>query len=551
MRNTSSESQVLLAVQAIQKTPSLSIRKTAKIFQVCPATLHNRMNGKRARQDTRSNNCRLSKLEEQTIIRHILDLDARGFSPRIVHVEDMANTILESRNARRVGTRWASNFVNRQPELKMRFSRAYDYQRALCEDPEKIKPWFALFRNMKAKYGIQDEDVYNFDETGFMMGQITSMMVVTGADRSGKRKKVQPGNREWVTVIQGVCSDGWCLPPFIVVKGVYHLANWYSDSTLPRDWVIKPTLNGWTDNETGLDWIRHFEKHTVTRARGRYRLLVIDGHESHVSAAFEAFCKEKRIVTVSMPPHSSHLLQPLDVGCFSPLKRAYGCEIEGFIKSFVTHITKAEFLIAFQAAFSKVFTYANVKAGFQGAGLVPFDPERVISKLDVKLSTPSPTGTSVPANTLWVSQTPHNLTEATSQTDFIKSRVSRHQGSSPTPILSAIDQFSKGAMAIIHENTVLKAQVRNLQEANNSLAKRRRAKKTRVQHGGTLAIGEAQDLLDQKDVDRQLGEETRANSSCARRTRLREKHCGVCGKTGHNARTCEMDTELSEESEST
>ena len=60
-------------------------------------------------------------------------------------------------------------------------------------------------------------------------------MVVTGADRDSKRKKVQPGNREWVIVIQGVCADGWCVPPFIVVKGVYHLANWYADSTIPRD----------------------------------------------------------------------------------------------------------------------------------------------------------------------------------------------------------------------------------------------------------------------------------------------------------------------------
>ena len=462
MGNTSSESQILQAIQAIQKTPGLSLRKAAKIFQVSVTTLHSRINGRRARQDTRPSSCRLSELEEQAIVHYILDLDARGFPPRIVNVEDMANTILESRDAQRVGTRWASTFVNRQPELKMRLSRAYDYQRALCEDPEKIKAWFALLRNMKAKYGIQDEDVYNFDETGFMMGQITSMMVVTGADRSGKRKKILPGNREWVTVIQGVCSDGWCVPPFIVVKGVYHLANWYSDSTLPRNWVIKPTSNGWTDNETGLDWIRHFEKHTATRARGRYRLLGIDGHESHVSAAFEAFCKEKRIVTVSMPPHSSHLLQPLDVGCFSPLKRAYGYEIEGFMKSLVNHITKAEFLIAFQAAFSKVFTLENVKAAFQGAGLVPFNPERVISKLDVKLSTPSPTGTLLAANIPWTSQTPHNPTEATSQTNFIKSRVSCHQGSSPTPILSAIDQFSKGAMAIMHENALLKAEVRNL-----------------------------------------------------------------------------------------
>ena len=90
-------------------------------------------------------------------------------------------------------------------------------------------------RNTVAKYGIADADIYNFDETGFMMGQITASMVVTSSDRRGKPKLAQPGNREWVTVIQGVCSDGWCLPPFIAVKGAYHLANWYADSTLPRD----------------------------------------------------------------------------------------------------------------------------------------------------------------------------------------------------------------------------------------------------------------------------------------------------------------------------
>ncbi|KAK6823615.1 hypothetical protein PG987_013872 [Apiospora arundinis] len=406
------------------------------------------------------------------------DAHSRGFAPRIPDVEDMANTILATRDAIRVGTRWASNFVKWQPQLKTRLSRVYDYQRALCEDPKKIAAWFELFRNIRAKYGILDEDLYNFDETGFMMGQIASSMVVTGADRDGKRKKVQPGNREWTTAIQGVCADGWCVPPSIAVKGKIHLANWYADSTLPRDWVIKPTSNGWTDNETGLDWIRHFDKHTAARTKGTYRMLVIDGHESHVSAEFQAFCKEKNIITVSMPPHSSHLLQPLDVGCFGPLKRAYGREIEGFMKSHINHITKVEFLIAFRAAFSKVFTPDNVKAGFRRAGLVPLDPDRVISKLDVKLSTPSPTG-SLPAATIpWASQTPHNPTEATSQTDFIKSRVRHHQGSSPTPILSAVDQIAKGTMAVMHELALLKAENRTLREANTNLAKRRRAKKT-------------------------------------------------------------------------
>jgi hypothetical protein len=91
-----------------------------------------------------------------------------------------------------------------------------------------------------------------------------------------------------------------------------------------------------------------------------------------------------------MPPHSSHLLQPLDVGSFSPLKRAYSHRIESLIRDYINYITKLKFLLAFRAAYNQSITKKNICASFQGAGLVPHDPEAVISKLDVKLRTPSP-----------------------------------------------------------------------------------------------------------------------------------------------------------------
>ena len=78
------------------------------------------------------------------------------------------------------------------------------YQRAKCKDPKVIREWFALVQNMRAKYGIVEEDIYNFDETGFIMGIICPGMVVTTSDGRGKAKLAQPGNREWATVIQGV-----------------------------------------------------------------------------------------------------------------------------------------------------------------------------------------------------------------------------------------------------------------------------------------------------------------------------------------------------------
>ena len=103
------------------------MRRAASIFHVPESIIRNRMKGKRARDDIRSNKCRLTELEEKMLIRYILDLDSRGFAPRLRDVEDMANILVASRNAPRVGTRWAGNFVKRQPQLRTRFSCAYDY----------------------------------------------------------------------------------------------------------------------------------------------------------------------------------------------------------------------------------------------------------------------------------------------------------------------------------------------------------------------------------------------------------------------------------------
>jgi len=91
-----------------------------------------------------------------------------------------------------------------------------------------------------------------------------------------------------------------------------------------------------------------------------------------------------------MPPHSSHRLQPLDVGCFLPLKTAYNRQVDSLASSYINHITKLKFLPAFKAAFYKSFTESNIRGSFLGAGLVLFNPDAVLSKLKVVVCTPSP-----------------------------------------------------------------------------------------------------------------------------------------------------------------
>jgi hypothetical protein len=170
----------------------------------------------------------------------------------------------------------------------------------------------------------------------------------------------------------------------------YHLANWYTECDLLADWRIATTDNSWTTNVVSLDWIKHFDFHTVPRTKGKYRLLILDGHESYHSTEFELHCQQNNIITLYMPPHSSHLLQPLDVSCFRPLKRAYGRQVEDLMRMHINHVSKLEFLYAFREAFFASITERNIQGGFAGAGLVPFDSERVLSKLDVKLRTPTP-----------------------------------------------------------------------------------------------------------------------------------------------------------------
>jgi hypothetical protein len=167
-------------------------------------------------------------------------------------VRDMADKLLAARGRGQVGVHWPRNFVKRTDSLTTRFNRAYDRQRALCEDPVLIRSWFELVEQTKAKYSILDEDVYNFNEAGFMMGKIMAQLVITGSERRGAPKAVQPGNREWTTVIQGINAAGWAIPPFIIFAGQHHLSAWYEED-IPRDWAIAVSDNGWTTNKIGVD----------------------------------------------------------------------------------------------------------------------------------------------------------------------------------------------------------------------------------------------------------------------------------------------------------
>lgn len=73
------------------------------------------------------------------IVQHILSLDAQGFQPQLAAVKAMADSLLAARHRDSVDVNWASTFVKRRLELKVKFDRKYDYRRAKCKDPERIR----------------------------------------------------------------------------------------------------------------------------------------------------------------------------------------------------------------------------------------------------------------------------------------------------------------------------------------------------------------------------------------------------------------------------
>ena len=538
-QSVSNEADVQLAILAINSHQIIANRRAADVYNVPESTLRDRRAGKAARRDCQPNSKKLTQLEEEVIVSHILDLDLRGFAPTYAAVCDMANRLLAARGAGQVGVHWPRNFVKRTDSLKTRFNRPYDRQRALCEDPVLIKSWFELVEQTKAKYGICNNDVYNFDEAGFMMGKITQQLVVTGSERRGRPKAIQPGDREWVTVIAAINAAGWSVPPFLIFAGKYHLSAWYEEAEIPRDWAIAVSDNGWTNNELGVDWLKHFDAYTKARTVGARRLLILDGHESHHSLEFQDLCKENNIYTLCMPPHSSHLLQPLDVGCFSPLKRAYSREVESLMRDHINHVTKLEFLPAFKAAFDCSFTSASICSAFRGAGLVPLEPDTVLSKLDVQLRTPTP-----PALTeaLWEARTPSNVRELEAQSSLIRERVRQHKSSSPASIIEAIDQLKKGAEVMILSAELMKERIASLERANEAASKRRERKKKRIQKQGVLTKGAGEDILAQREADQQLAREERQGGERSGHSRQALARCKRCRETGHNSRTCKKET---------
>ena len=128
-------------------------------------------------------------------------------------------------------------------------------------------------------------------------------------------------------------------------------------------WKFSNNSRGWTSNEHGLMWLRKcFEPMTKEKANEKRRLIIYDGHDSHISAAFMRYCYDSNIAIFLLLPHSSHLIQPLDVSVFSPLKAAMKTKLNTLFRTEIACLHKSQWIEKYVEVREKAITKKNILA---------------------------------------------------------------------------------------------------------------------------------------------------------------------------------------------
>jgi hypothetical protein len=191
--------------------------------------------GKRNMSAFNASKQKLSAAEERVLVDFIKESADRGFPMTHSTINTYANAVLQTRvgpDFEPVGPNWIFRFLDRhRDELQTHWSKPLDTQRARALNPEAVKAWFNLVEEWIVKRGIQKENIYGMDESGFPPSDQGTQRVVGG--RGVKTQHKQGGaDRENVTALVTICADGTVLRPMIIYKGKNFMKKWGGEQCL-------------------------------------------------------------------------------------------------------------------------------------------------------------------------------------------------------------------------------------------------------------------------------------------------------------------------------
>jgi len=213
-----------------------------------------------------------------------------------------------------IGKNWITRFLNRHPILVTKVASCIGCQRTYAGNPCILQDHFRKLGKVITERKLKPKVITNVDEKGFVMGISPRTKVIT---RQGKKnpRVTHSGKRKFITRLEAVSADGFIFPPYLIGKGAKHIFDWYKnvkEEDKMAHWAVSP--KGSTDKTIGYDWLPEvYDPISGQCCPNETRLLILDGHVSHINYKFLKYCEQNDIIVLCLAAHSTHLLQPLDV----------------------------------------------------------------------------------------------------------------------------------------------------------------------------------------------------------------------------------------------
>lgn len=497
------EDDIRLAIHLVQN--GLSIKKAASQNKIPYMTLSNRLKGTETRSQGSRHLQRLSSYQEEQLCNWLLLQDRLCMGLTHRQLRQLVEAILKAQNdLRPLGKNWIASFLRRNPRIKTLRARSLDSRRANGANPFTIQHFFDLL-NQPGIRTIAPCNRWNMDEAGIFQALGINNLILGQANRKSSIKK-KPGLSAWCTIIEAISGTGRFLDPLVIFKGKEGQQQWFpEDMNYLTHWNFTTSPNGWTSDAIGLEWLRTIFI-PATRPQGGLtkRLLILDGHGSHATPEFMRLCIANRIQLLYLPPHTSHVLQPLDISVFGPLKSAYRATLDLASRGLSTSLTPKEtFLECYFLSRKKALTEANILAGWLGSGLWPVNAAKALGS---KFVIDDPATSITVANYVPIEQ---EVSQRTRETEFTTPRSSSQlhtvavsafkvRFNSPTvrrlfrKIDRGFDDLNWQLASLNEENRVLKSQL-------GQLKKRKRARVTRNLNREFFNIQNIQDTRDQME----------------------------------------------------
>lgn len=292
-----------------------------------------------------------------------------------------------------------------------------------------------------------------------------------------------------VTAIEYISADGRSLIPLIVWPASTHRSNW---TTYPTPgWHYACSESGYTDSQISFDWlVRVFDPQTKARAHQKPRNLVCDGFGTYESLQILEYYFENNIILCRIPSHTSHKLQPCDIGVFGPLKTAYREQVERLYRGGVNTVGKEHFTSLYSPARTKALTPKNIKSGWMKAGLYPFNPDKVLRDMPkplAELTVPKANEANIwPHSQEEFLQTPVTAEALVS----LRSLVEQDAHTLDATSKQRLQKLANAAQASFTERALLLDENQLLFQQNNESKRRKSTKSTLVGKAKVMSYGD-------------------------------------------------------------